>query len=217
MGLASLSPSDGRASLERIFDGARAQLSVMPFDVREWCGKASTFASTTLFPVLLAEAPSAPEAEAKAAPEPSVRERVEALPGGAARRAAMEAYLQSAVARVLRMSPASIDLDKPVRSMGLDSLMAIELRNRLEAATGTAIPTTLIWNYPTVRRLAPEVAARMNLELEPPAKAAVAAAVADLPMSEDLETLLGELEALTNDEAAGILGGPTVRGRASDV
>ena len=59
------------------------------------------------------------------------------------------------------MAVSRIELDKPVRAMGLDSLMAVEFRNKVEAAAGISIPTTLVWNYPTIEKLAPEIASRM--------------------------------------------------------
>jgi myxalamid-type polyketide synthase MxaE and MxaD len=37
--------------------------------------------------------------------------------------------------------------------MGLSSLMAIELRNRLETALGRPLSATLAWNYPTIEAI----------------------------------------------------------------
>ncbi len=38
--------------------------------------------------------------------------------------------------------------------MGMDSLMAVEMRNRLQAALGCALPASVIFDYPSVEGLA---------------------------------------------------------------
>jgi acyl carrier protein len=49
------------------------------------------------------------------------------------RRRLMESYLREQTARVLQLAVADVDPRLPLTSMGIDSLMAVELRNHIEA------------------------------------------------------------------------------------
>jgi acyl carrier protein len=48
---------------------------------------------------------------------------------------------------------ASLEPDRPLRQLGLDSLMAVELRNRLARATALRLKPTLLFEHPTATAL----------------------------------------------------------------
>ncbi|MET9402838.1 type I polyketide synthase [Kitasatospora sp. NPDC002965] len=73
----------------------------------------------------------------------------------------LEAKVQELAGRVLRLDAGAIDRDTPFKSLGLDSLMGLELRNRLEAAFGLRLSPTLLWTYGTARTLSTVLVERL--------------------------------------------------------
>jgi acyl carrier protein len=57
--------------------------------------------------------------------------------------------------RILGMASGKpIDPSMPLGDLGLDSLLAVELRNTLSAAVGQSLPATLLFDYPTIDSIA---------------------------------------------------------------
>ncbi|MFI1184589.1 SDR family NAD(P)-dependent oxidoreductase, partial [Streptomyces sp. NPDC020799] len=71
-------------------------------------------------------------------------------------------------------SEADIDGDIGFRSLGIDSLTAVVLRNHLAAATGLGLPSTLVFDHPTPTALARHLGAEL-LRTAPSAATPIAA------------------------------------------
>nr|APD72085.1 type I polyketide synthase 1 [Streptomyces sp.] len=69
------------------------------------------------------------------------------------RRELVEELVRAEASQVLRISSDRLARDVPLRSVGMDSLMSLELRNRLEAALGLRLSPTLLWKYGSLARL----------------------------------------------------------------
>ncbi len=81
---------------------------------------------------------------------------------GASRETMVE-LVRAQVAAVLgHPGPASVAADRAFTELGLDSIIAVQLRNRLNAATGLKLPATLAFDHPTPEAVAAELAARLS-------------------------------------------------------
>ncbi|MFI5763608.1 SDR family NAD(P)-dependent oxidoreductase [Streptomyces sp. NPDC051563] len=77
------------------------------------------------------------------------------------RPAVVEERVRQLAGRVLRIAADAIDRETPLKSLGLDSLMSLELRNRLEAEFGLRLSPTLLWTYGALRPLAGALVERL--------------------------------------------------------
>lgn len=192
LGVSMITPAQGLAAMELVLSADRARTGVFALDARQWFQSFPAAAGSSLFATL----------------QESIT--VEQRTGGGRIRAELDATdpaerparLATAIAdeiRAVLRSTDAIDHDLPMESLGLDSLMALELRNRLEASLGTTLPVALVWAYPTITDLAGALCERLGYQED----AAAAAGVEDEPELSDEELdLLSDLVAASELEAA---------------
>lgn len=85
------------------------------------------------------------------------------------------------VANILDISDASrIELGRPLSDMGLDSLMAVELRNKIGGALGMELSATVLFEHPTVDELTTHILGNLFLPEETSNSASADAATASV-------------------------------------
>jgi NAD(P)-dependent dehydrogenase (short-subunit alcohol dehydrogenase family)/acyl carrier protein len=109
-----------------------------------------------------------PTRDGRAAPaDASLRRRIAALPGAEERRSlVLEAVRAEAAAVLGDASAAAAPSERTFKELGLESLGAVELRNRLETATGLALEATVAFDHPSPGELADHLLAELTVAFD---------------------------------------------------
>ncbi|MEU1860525.1 type I polyketide synthase, partial [Micromonospora aurantiaca (nom. illeg.)] len=179
-GFGAMAPETAVRAFNRALDRDETYLVVADVD---WARVAAT-GSRRAHPLvrdLLAEAGAAVTADAPV-PAADLRLRLSGLPGAEQRRVLGE-LVRAEVAAVLGHESAErVAPDRAFQDLGFTSLAAVELRNRLDAATGLALPTTLAFDYPNSAALAGHIHAELLGGQALPVPAAIGPVVGDDPI-----------------------------------
>jgi acyl carrier protein len=161
-----IAPEEGLRLLGRLLAAAPAAVAVCPVDwpqfLRSFGGGPRPFfdamrahAGAGVLPAAGWGTPaSSPRASAPAqaaAGEQNLLTSLQSLPL-ALRQRRLLAFVQEQAGAVLGLDPAACGEHTPLKELGLDSLMAVELRNVLRQRLGPdrSLPATLVFDYPTV-------------------------------------------------------------------
>ncbi|RME50902.1 MAG: SDR family NAD(P)-dependent oxidoreductase [Deltaproteobacteria bacterium] len=209
-GMGSISPEAGIEILARLLAYQPPQIGVLPLDVRQWMEFYPTAAESPLWAELAA---TEGEGAAGSGATAEVRQRLAQAPP-AKRHTLLENYLREQIAEVLRLDPNEIHGETPLGSLGLDSLMGLELKNRIERGLGLKLASSLLWTYPNLDALVPFLAKEMGFsegeeerhdtpqeeaDREAEEEAAMIAEIEDLS-EEEMAAMIEELADLDDDE-----------------
>jgi hypothetical protein len=126
-GLGIIKPEQGLQVLDYLMRQADPQVAAMPVN---WPVLLSQFPNGTppLFSKFAGEMQAATKIERAATAEPGLRQQLAVAPPNQ-RRTVLLDHVRAQAVKVLRLDPSQIDSDQPLNQLGLDSLMAVELRN----------------------------------------------------------------------------------------
>jgi aryl carrier-like protein len=147
IGMSALSTSQGLAALSELLECADTQAAVMPIDWERFSRGYPAFAAEPFFESLVASGHASNTN--LTAPTPAALREMQPE----SRVAAVQSYLHTAAARVLGLLPERLDVAMALSSFGLDSLMAAQLKNRVEADIGAVVPMIQFLQGPSIEQL----------------------------------------------------------------
>ena len=139
--------------------------------------------------------------EGTAAAAPAVNSGYADMPAGE-RGEAIERLIRETVATLLGLdSYAKVDREKGLFDLGIDSLTAIDLKNRLEKSLGRVLRSTIAFDYPTAAKMAAHLAG----SLFPPAKSPAASTPVAVETKPNTAAGAEDISALSASDLAALL------------
>jgi acyl transferase domain-containing protein/NADPH:quinone reductase-like Zn-dependent oxidoreductase len=161
-GLLPITLATGFPALERLLRDGTVHALVLPIRWKDFLAQPAPGLDRAFFDAVAPKATEARTAAAKVQTAGGLGAKLRAL-APAQRRPALLAELLARAAQVIGLEAgAAIDPRVPLREVGLDSLMSVELRNVLARAVGQPLPATLVFDHPTADALADHLLERLG-------------------------------------------------------
>jgi len=199
-GIERLTPRDVRAALEHLMPQATPQVAVLRND---WSRLAHHFPALLSLPwaSYLVQGEQQPDAGAFT----EFRRTLEEMPL-VRRRALLIRHVRDEVAHVMGVPPSQpIDVRRGLFEMGMDSLMALDLKNRLRSSIGLDVPPTVVFEFPNIEAIAGFLAEQLEPAGAVEESAVNLASTGELPPAGDDEAgagidLLARIEQMTDED-----------------
>jgi myxalamid-type polyketide synthase MxaD len=190
----SMTPAQALEAFELLWQQDCAQIGVSPAAPVQW-GSVSLGPVSSLLAEFMVQEQQDPQQQSA-----SLRHIVQALDPDQAY-VFVENHMREQLALLLHFDPTRIDMHQPLAYIGLDSVMALQLRNRLNSTLELALSATLLWNYPTLAELVPYLLSQLGVVAKTQAEV-VAAPARD---SETFNRALADIVDLSDEEAMNVL------------
>jgi acyl transferase domain-containing protein/NADPH:quinone reductase-like Zn-dependent oxidoreductase/short-subunit dehydrogenase/acyl carrier protein len=172
IGFTAMKPDRALAALQLALEEQRTEHAIVAADWSKWQRHAPSTPWQRLS-AITEEDESGTRSDALAA-------RLAALPE-ADRLAEVRTLLVEAIAPTFKLSPAEFDADKPLRDLGLDSLVAVELQAQVEAKLGVELSTMELLAGRPASALASTVLSRLELRTDAVESSALPPSVSIMP------------------------------------
>ena len=151
LGMRPLDPAVGLACMEAAMSSGAARRLALDADWSKWIPAIAEFENPALYTWLKDEARTTPKAREERKP-PSPASKLD-FGAGPEREAGLGKYLLDQLCSFTGLRQAEVDLSVPLANLGLDSLMALELKNKIESDLGIAIPMLEFVRNPNLLQL----------------------------------------------------------------
>ena len=193
VGLSAMQPEQAATAMGYLLETGAVQKVVAAID---WTTFKSIYEARRIRPLLeyiAIQTQETPETDKKKRRDTFTQRLQEAAPHE--RQELLLGYVREQVARVLGFNTSeTLDVRQGFFKMGMDSIVTVQLRNRLETGLGCSLPPTVAFEYPTVEAMTNYLAEVLGLTSSATAERQAG------PVAERGEGAKAKLDALSEDE-----------------
>ncbi|OKH23568.1 polyketide synthase [Hydrococcus rivularis NIES-593] len=190
-GITAIQPEQGLQILEELLACDITQISVLPIDWSAFLKQLPNDEAFSFFKEVMSAS------EEKIQQRSKFLQQLEAATTSD-RNGLLIDCIRSHIARILGIEPPeSIDIDRGLTELGMDSLSSVELRNKLQTSLQCTLPSTLIFDYPTIAAIADY--------LDKTILSPTSSKVERETRGEDRNSAIAEIQRLSEEEAEAML------------
>ena len=158
-GIRNFSRPEALAAFGRVLETNPVQVVAAPFDWEKFAAFHGPNGASPAFSTLSRSSTAAEASSSRA----EILDQLMQADSIEQRQEMLEMHLQEVLGRVLKLATRKIDRERPLGSMGLDSLMGLEFVRRLSNTLEIPVPATVVFNYPTIQQMASHFLRRLQL------------------------------------------------------
>ncbi|AFY78333.1 polyketide synthase family protein [Pleurocapsa sp. PCC 7327] len=190
-GITAIQPEQGLQILEELLARDITQIGVLPIDWSAFLKQLPNDEAFSFFKEVM------PASEEKIRQPSKFLQQLEAATTSD-RNGLLIDCIRSHIAGILGIEPPeSIDIDRGLTELGIDSLSSVELRNKLQTSLQCTLPSTLIFDYPTIAAIADY----LDKKILSPTSSKVEREI----KGEDRNSAITEIQRLSEEEAEAML------------
>ncbi|UII30438.1 SDR family oxidoreductase [Fulvivirga ulvae] len=146
--------SDAVKALDKIFDQCPANMGVFQLNAEQTAGHFPALGGSKYFSGLLHKNDAEHESQ-------TLMQTLESVPNADEWLDALEGHLKKLTASIIKSPEDQLSTTMKFKSLGIDSLMAVQFRNKLEKELNIKLSVTDIWEHPTISEYATFLAEKL--------------------------------------------------------
>lgn len=164
-GIAPLTPQECTQIFDQLYTNDAPIVGAFRFDISKWEQAYPSAAKNHFYDILRENTTTTITTSEDGSKELSQKEILAEIDDLELRTTTLEDQLKAMVGKVVKLAPEDIHIKTTFKSLGIDSLMSIQLKNQLEKTYETALSVTAFWTHSNIRDYTRFLLEKINLNI----------------------------------------------------